>query len=349
MITKQQTIRISLSILAALALGAFSMPLMAAPKMKLRPVVIQTNYAADFISIIDPNTNKVIGEISGIELNHGAAIAPDGSKIYISDENTESLDFVDAKTLQVTKRLPLTGHPNNVTIAKDGRKVYVAITGEKAGLDIIDTTSQEVIKHIQTGANGHNPYITPDGKYVLAGSIQGKNISVIDTKTQEVAWTITLDLGIRPMAMSVNPDGSTKWIFAQLTGYNGFAVIDFATHKEINRIKNPDLPPGHENVPPGNEPSHGIAVTKDQKTLLVNSRINGALYSYSLPDLKPQRTAFLTGKGAGWLTISPDGKQAYVANAVTDDVSVVDIATMKETTVIPVGSVPKRNTSGYLQ
>ena len=90
-------------------------------------------------------------------------------------------------------------------------------------------------------------------------------------------------------------------------------------------------------------------VTKDQKTLLVNSRINGALYSYSLPDLKPQGTAFLTGKGAGWLTLSPDNKQAYVANAVTDDVSVVDIATMKETTVIPVGSVPKRNTSGYLQ
>jgi YVTN family beta-propeller protein len=349
MLTKHKVIRIALTIFATTALGALSVSLMAAPKMKLRPVVIQTNYAADFISVIDPTTNKVIGEISGIELNHGVAIAPDGSKIYVSDENAESLDFVDAKTLQVTKRLPLTGHPNNVTISKDGAKVYVAITGGKAGLDIIDTTSQEVIKHIQTGASGHNPYVTPDGKYVLAGSIQGKNISIIDTKTQEVAWTMPMDLGIRPMAMSVNPDGSTKWIFAQLTGFNGFAVIDFATHKEINRIKNPDLPPGRDGVPPGNEPSHGIVVTKDQKTLLVNSRINGALYSYSLPDLKVQGTAFLTGKGAGWLTLSPDGKQAYIANAVTDDVSVVDIATMKETTVIPVGSVPKRNTSGMLQ
>ena len=181
----------------------------------------------------------------------------------------------------------------------------MAITGEKAGLDIVDTASQEVIKHIQTGASGHNPYITPDGKYVLAGSIQGKNISVIDTKTQEVAWTMPMDLGVRPMAMSVNPDGSTKWVFVQMTGFNGFAVIDFVTHKEINRIKNPDLPPGRENVPPGNEPSHGIAVTKDQKTLLVNSRINGVLYSYSLPDIKVQGTAYLTGKGAGWLTLLP--------------------------------------------
>jgi YVTN family beta-propeller protein len=53
--------------------------------------------------------------------------------------------------------------------------------------------------------------------------------------------------------------------------------------------------------------------------------------------------------GAGWVTLTPDGKTAYVANPVTNDVSVVDVKTMKEVTRIPVGFVPKRNTTAMLQ
>ena len=157
-----------------------------------------------------------------------------------------------------------------------------------------------------------------------------------------------MDLGVRPMAFSANPDGSTKWIFVQLSGFNGFAVVDFATQKEIQRIKNPDLPPGKQTVPAGSDPSHGMAVTPDQKTLVVCSRLNNYLYAYSLPDLKPLGGAELGGKGAAWVTLTPDGKTAYVANPVTNDVSVIDVKSLKEVTRIPVGFVPKRNTTGVL-
>jgi YVTN family beta-propeller protein len=191
--------------------------------------------------------------------------------------------------------------------------------------------------------------VTPDGKYVVAGSIQGKTINVIDAKTEEPAWTLELDLGIRPMAFSANPDGSTKWIFAQLSAFNGFAVVDFATHKEIRRIKNPDLPPGKSEIPEGADPSHGMAVTPDQKVLVVCSRLNNALYTYSLPELTVSGTLFLGGMGAAWVTLTPDGKTAYVANAVTNNVSAVDIKSMKEVALIPVGFVPKRNSTGLLQ
>src|ERR1700722_14127742 len=87
--------------------------------------IIQTNSAGDYVSIIDPATNKVVGEIHGIEVNHGAAAAPDGSRYYISNEGQSTLDIADAKTLKVTKSIPLTGHPNNISISKDGRRVYV--------------------------------------------------------------------------------------------------------------------------------------------------------------------------------------------------------------------------------
>lgn len=346
-ITKQTIFTAALAACAGIALGALALSAVAAPKLK--PRIIQTNFAGDSVSVIDPVTNKVVGHIEGIELNHGVAVNPNGKWIYVSDETNKTLDVVDGKSLQVVNRIVLSGHPNNITIGPDGRRVYVAIVGKDGGVDEIDTASQKDVKFIPTHNAIHNPYVTPDGKYVLAGSIQGKMISVIDTQTDEVAFTIPMDLGVRPMAISTNPDGSTQFIFAQLTGFNGFAVVDFATRKEIKRVKNPDLPSDRQAVPPGNEASHGIAVTADQKTLLVISRVNTALYSYSIPGFNLTGTAYLGGKGAGWMTLSPDSKTAYVANPIDDDVSAVDVASMKEIALIPVGSAPKRNTSGMLE
>src|SRR5919108_1757635 len=102
MMTKHALHR-GLAVAAAIALCA--MPLSAQHKVR----IIQTNSAGDNVHLIDPATNKVVGVIEGIEVNHGAAVAPDGSRIYISDEAQSTLDIVDAKTLKVTKRVPLSG------------------------------------------------------------------------------------------------------------------------------------------------------------------------------------------------------------------------------------------------
>jgi YVTN family beta-propeller protein len=324
----------------------YTVPSMAAAD-KVR--IIQTNSAGDNVHIIDPATNKVVGVINGIEVNHGAAVAPDGSRIYISNEAESTLDIVDAKTFKVTNHVPLSGHPNNIAIGKDGRRVYVGIIQAPGGVDVIDTASMKNVKTLQTKGSIHNAYVTPDGKYVVAGSIAGKTINVFDAQKEEPAWTLDMDLGVRPMTFSTNPDGPTKWVFAQLTDFNGFAVVDFATHKEVNRIKNPELPPGKKEVTAGSDPSHGMAVTADGKTLVVCSRVNNYLYSYSLPELKLTGSAELGGKGAAWVTLTPDGKTAYVANPVTNNVSAVDVKSMKEVALIPVGFVPKRNTTGVLQ
>jgi YVTN family beta-propeller protein len=320
----------------------FALPLMAGTVR-----IIQTNSAGDNVSIIDPATNKVVGTINGIEVNHGAAAAPDGTRYYISNEAESTLDVADTKTLKVTRSIPLTGHPNNISISKDGRRVYVAIAVAPGAVDVIDTTSLERVKSIPVKGAVHNTYVTPDGKYVVAGSIPSKTITVIDSQTETPAWSLTMDAGIRPMTFSTNADGSTKWIFVQLSGFNGFAVVDFASHKEINRITLPNLPHGKEPFTVGGNESHGMAITSDGKTLIVNSRLNTAIYAYSLPDLKLLGSCEV-GISPDWVTLTPDGKSAYVANAGSNSVSVVDIRSMKEVTRIPVGQAPKRNITAVL-
>src|SRR6267154_4422537 len=100
--------------------------------------IIQTNSAGDNVHIIDPATNKVVGEITGIEVNHGAAAAPDGSRLYVSNESESTLDVVDGKTLRVTNKIPLSGHPNNIAAGRDGKRVYVSIAQAPGAVDVID-------------------------------------------------------------------------------------------------------------------------------------------------------------------------------------------------------------------
>src|SRR6516164_2207072 len=128
------------------------------PKLRL----VQTNFAGDAISIIDPATNKVVGEIKGIEMAHGITVAKDNSQIYIAQEFAKSVLVVDGKTLQVTKRIALSGDPNLIQVTPDGKTMYVSINlrwdvvsnfpqlqaEPSGGVDVLDATSFEKIKTI---------------------------------------------------------------------------------------------------------------------------------------------------------------------------------------------------------
>jgi YVTN family beta-propeller protein len=311
--------------------------------------VLQSNSAGDDIHVIDPATNAVVALIEGIEVPHGLAIAPDGSRIYVTNESLKTLDVVDARTLKVFKQIPLSGRPNNVDVGRNGARVYVGIREAPGAVDVIDTAKLANVKTIPVKGEIHNVYVTPDGRNVVAGSIGASTISVIDASTETLAWALTLDAGIRPMAFTRNPDGSTKEIVVQLSDFHGFALVDFAARKEIRRITLPD-PAGRHKETQGlqGSPSHGLAITPDQKILWATSKYYEYVAAYSLPDFKLLKVVTV-GSHPDWLTITPDGKSLYVAVAGDDATVVVDNQTMKVVKTIPVGSVPKRNVSGILR
>jgi YVTN family beta-propeller protein len=113
--------------------------------------------------------------------------------------------------------------------------------------------------------------------------------------------------------------------------------------KELQRVSLPEVPAAERHTQGlQGSPSHGIAVSPDGKTLWVNSKLNSQVYVYSLPDVK-LLSGIHVGDHPDWLTLTPDGKSVYVADAGSNSVSVLDTASRKEVTRIPVGQVPKRN------
>jgi hypothetical protein len=203
----------------------------------------------------------------------------------------------------------LSGHPNNVAISKDGRRVYIAIRDpEPGGVDVVDIATKKMVKTIPTKGAIHNPYVTPDGKYV-------------------VAW---IDLGAdrerhRPedRRARVDAEDGSRRAAHDLRDQSGrLHEVDLRPDERLQRFcrrrfrdaQGDQADPesrascGKKTVPEGADPSHGMAVTADGKTLIVVSRLNNYLYSYSLPDLKNIGGAELSGMGGGWVTLTPDGK-----------------------------------------
>ena len=311
--------------------------------------IVQTNSQGDNIHLIDPATNRIVGEIKGVPINHGAAAAPDGSRFYFSSEGEQTLHVVDGKTLQTVKKIALTGRPNNISISKDGRRVYVGIVSAPGAVDVIDTATMEKAKSIPTKGGIHNVYVTPDGRHVVAGSIAGRLMTVIDQKTEEPIWTL-FNEGVRPMAFEPNADGSTKRVFVQLSDFHGFAVVDFAQRKETARIELPnDIPAEKVDKGPFNaSPSHGLGVAPDGRTLWVTSRPNARVYAYALPDLKLLGAVDLGGR-PDWVTFTPDSKQVYISTENTNSVVAIDVAARKEVAKIKVGASPKRNITAVLR
>jgi YVTN family beta-propeller protein len=178
-------------------------------------------------------------------------------------------------------------------------------------------------------------------------------MTILDPKTADTVWSLDFDGGVTTSAFELNPDGSVHRIFSPLTNIHGFAVIDFATHKELSRVT---LPPPNDFRLTGalirrnDQPTHGNGISPDGKTLWTVSRISNGVYVHSLPDLKFVKY-IPTEKNAkephpndsgdpGWITFSSDGKKAYVGLSAVNAVAVIDTKTMEQTKLIPVGEQP---------
>ncbi|MEX1256585.1 MAG: hypothetical protein WEG36_03095 [Gemmatimonadota bacterium] len=330
------------------ASGLLATPISAQNGREVR--VIQTNSAGDDAHIIDPVTHRVVGVIGGLGKPHGVMAHPDGTRYYFTSEGHRSVEVVDSRTLQQVKRIPLEGTPHNPALSARAMKAYIALI-DRPFIQVLDLRTEEIVGQIPTAGGVHNIFVTPDQRHVVAGMIGSRTMSVIDTETDQILWSIAFpalrglgsldDGGVRPMTIEANPDGTSKRIFVQVSGFHGFYVVDWETRALVQTIEIPP-PPLSQRTSDGIQgaPVHGAAVTPDMTSLWAASRATGHVYGWSLPDLE-----FLGGVETGspdWLTVTPDSRTLFVSVAGENETVAVDLRTRTVAAEIPVGQVPKR-------
>jgi Ca2+-binding RTX toxin-like protein len=172
--------------------------LLALPLLASSVRIIQTNSAGDDVSIIDPATNKVVGTIHGIEVNHGAASAPDGSRYYISNEAESTLDVVD------TQNNTLIGNQGNDTL-RGG-----------AGINSLDGGPGRDVAVYNFASIPNTPFLVGGPVYMLTGIVDQERLDVrpgrarsLRTSDSPAVAPVTPLGGGQPSARSSNGRGST--------------------------------------------------------------------------------------------------------------------------------------------
>jgi len=271
------------------------------------------------ITIVDEHTSKVSGEIRVSPGPQAIAASQDGRRLYVSSSARNALDVVDRQTLKLFRTVPVGAGPNGVAVSPDGRRVFVCL-GAGAGIDVIDTAPLVKTKNLPVGKAMQNIYVTPDQTRLIATSTADKKLLVINIRTEQIEFEIPV--GGVPGSVAIESDRNLviKRLFVQIAGLKGFETIDYKARKVTGKTT---------------ASAGGIATTPDSKVLWSGDSV------FSLPDLK--RIASLPEGGLfGSIVFTPNGSRGFISNPDSDSVSVIDAATYKELTRIPVGAKPVR-------
>jgi YVTN family beta-propeller protein len=147
-------------------------------------------------------------------LPEGVAVTPDGSKVYVTNEISNTVSVISTATNTVTATIRVGSGPFGVAVSPDGSKVYVANLGSGTVL-VIAAATNTVIATIPVGSSPSGVSVTPDGSKVYVANL-GDTVSVIAAATNTVIATIPV--GDYPIAFGVFIQPAPR--FAGTPGYS---------------------------------------------------------------------------------------------------------------------------------
>ena len=142
------------------------------------------------LSVIDTATNKVIVTVSVGRFPHGAAVHPDGTRVYVTQSSSgQTVSVIDTATNRVIDSIPVGFGPSGIAVHPDGKWVYVASSLENT-ISVIDSATNTVMATVPVGFGPSGIAVHPDGSRVYVANSNDGTISVIDTATNKAIDTV---------------------------------------------------------------------------------------------------------------------------------------------------------------
>lgn len=230
-------------------------------------------------------------------------------------KHDHTLAIVDPATLRVVARVPVGDDPHEVIASADGHTAYVSNYGFGAfhTLAVVDLIAQHEEPLIDLGAlRGPHGLVFQQGKVWFTAEA-AKAIGSYDPGSGKVNWIMGTGQN-RTHMLYVFPDAQ-KMVTANVNA----ATVTVLEHTEGPAGGPPPPPPGA---------SPGQALGAPPLGQGGPRRMPGP------PGGDWNETVIPVGGGAEGFDVSPDGKQAWVANAWDGTISVIDLAQKKLTTTV---------------
>ncbi len=281
------------------------------------------------VVVLDPNYN-IIKRIGTSRRPRDMQMTRAHDLLYVACGDDDSIDVIDVANLEVIDSIPTGPSPEMFRLSDDETAVYVS-DEENSTVEKIDLKQKIAVQTIPSGAEPEGILIMPGGKIVFATSEVADMVHIIDAEQGAVIKNVLV--GTRPRRFIHLPTLNEVWVSCELS--SEVFILDATTY-EIKGDSLVIVPPGfqEEDVTPV-----GMASLKDDsKVLLSLGRANHIAF---LDARTHEVLSFaLTGKRCWSIDLSRDEKTAIVANGLSDDITVIDVASMQPVQSMPIGRVP---------
>jgi DNA-binding beta-propeller fold protein YncE len=247
----------------------------------------------------------------------GIAASATTGRVYVTSLNR--MIAIDAVTGKRIWDKTYEGGCDRMAISPDGKVLYVPQL-EGPSWHAVNAATGDVIATVETKSGSHNTIYSADGAHVYLAGLKSPLLSVADTRTHKVARTVgPFDNVIRPFTVN----GSETLVFVNINGLLGFEVGNLRTGQKLHRVE----VQGYQQGPVKRHgcPSHGIALTPDEKELWLADCANSAIHVFDSTVMPPKQVTSIKARDCvGWLSFSMDGRVAYSSTG-----EVIDVATRK--------------------
>jgi DNA-binding beta-propeller fold protein YncE len=238
-------------------------------------------------------------------------------RVYVSTINR--MIALDAVTGKKIWDKTFEGGCDRMALSPDGKILYVP-QFEGPFWTVVNAANGDVITKIETKSGSHNTIYANDGAHVYMAGLKSPILSIADTQTHKVSSTVgPFSNVIRPFTVN----GSNTLCFVNVNGLLGFEVGDIRTGKMLHRVEVQGVKQGP--VKRHGCPSHGIALTQDEKELWVVDGANNFAHVFDATVMPPKQvTSIKLRDSPGWISFSMDGRVAYSSTG-----EIIDTATKK--------------------
>ena len=293
----------------------------------------------DAIDIIDVARLELVDRIGPIEDPEAFDFSPDGGTMYISLEDDAQLGILDLRAyfegreekpeLTVAEVSEDDAYDDDDDDEEEEEEEEEEGEGDEEGGD----DDEHAIPGMSTVDVGEEPegiLTSRDGTLVFVTSEVANMVHVVDTATAEIRANIVA--GNRPRRFAVPGEGDRLWVTNELSG--SVSVIDLGSMQVVDTLE--FRPKGFrpEDVTPV-----GITTTGDGKTAFVALGRANHVAVVDVPSMSVE-DYILVGSRAWNTTLNRDESLLFVANGLSDDISVIDVADRRVVKSVPVGRVP---------
>jgi YVTN family beta-propeller protein len=247
--------------------------------------------------VLDTDSGKVVGSITGLKGTHGVALDDTGKYGYVSDGGANVVVVFDRTSLATVASIPAGTNPDGIVFEPITKTVW-AFNGRSSNASVIDTAERKVVATIPL--DGKPEFPVADGKGTVFANIESKNEIVrFDAAAKKITATWPLANCESPSGLAIDPAG--RRLFAVCDG-GKMAVVEANSGKTL---ANPSIGDGPD------------AARYDSKRKLAFSSNGGGTLTIidAGKDSYPVLQNLDTQRGARTMTLDTATGRIYLATA----------------------------------